>query len=224
MLLPRSHSRETSPVDSFLVCWSFPLDTIFTTRRSLLALAIRAAATPAGIDFFARWSKAAGAQQHSHGSAAPPEPSTFANYEPKFFSAEDFEALKSFTEILIPTDDTPGAREAHCAHYIDFLLEAFGGHQPEMQKAWRSALAALKQAGFHAAGQKDREALMAEISRPEREPSANHPAYSAYKLIKRENAFAFYTAREGMIEALDYKGNSYNASFPACNHPEHHVV
>ena len=45
---------------------------------------------------------------------------------------------------------------------------------------------------------------------------ANNPAGT--------NAFAFYTAREGMIEALDYKGNSYNATFPPCNHPEHHVV
>ena len=31
-------------------------------------------------------------------------------------------------------------------------------------------------------------------------------------------------ARAGMIEALEYKGNSYNANFPACSHPEHHTV
>jgi len=27
-----------------------------------------------------------------------------------------------------------------------------------------------------------------------------------------------------MIDTLDYRGNSYNASFPACDHPEHHTI
>jgi hypothetical protein len=142
----------------------------------------------------------------------------------RFFPPEDFEALQSFTEILIPTDDTPGAHEAYCAHYMDFVLQAYTGFEPETQALWRKALAALKEAGFHAADRKGRVALVEEISNPERDKSASHPAYFAYRLIKRENAFAFYTAREGMIEDLDYKGNTYNAVFPACNHPEHHVV
>jgi hypothetical protein len=205
--------------DTETVLHEFP-----TTRRSLLALAIRAAATPAGIEFFAKWSKAAGQHQHADSSAAPPEPSTMRDYRPQFFQPEDFEALQSFTEILIPTDDKPGAREAYCAHYMDFVLQAFTGYEPETQALWRKALAALKETGFHAADPKGREALVEEISKPERDKSASHPAYFAYRLIKRENAFAFYTAREGMIEDLDYKGNTYNATFPACNHPEHHVV
>ena len=65
-------------------------------------------------------------------------------------------------------------------------------------------------------------------SRPCRGPSATagatHPAYAAYRLIKQQNTFAFYTSRTGMIEALDYRGNSYNAAFPACDHPEHRTV
>ena len=47
---------------------------------------------------------------------------------------------------------------------------------------------------------------------------------AAYRLIKQQNAFAFYTSRAGMIEALEYKGNSYNVVFPACTHPEHRQV
>ncbi len=71
---------------------------------------------------------------------------------------------------------------------------------------------------------KDAPKLWLSISQPERDPSARHPAFAAYKLIKRENAFAFYTSRAGIIEALDYRGDTYNAVFPACEHPEHHVV
>lgn len=200
------------------------LEMHFTSRRSLLALAIRAAATPAGMEFFAQWSRAAAQHPHSALSTAPPDPSPLHDYTPQFFSPEDFRALQSFTEILIPTDDTPGAKEAHCAHYIDFLLNAYTDYEPQTQKLWRDALAALKEAGFHAADQQAREALTETISKPERDASTHHPAYFAYRLIKRENAFAFYTARAGMIQALDYKGNSYNATFPPCNHPEHQIV
>ncbi|MGA3206151.1 MAG: gluconate 2-dehydrogenase subunit 3 family protein [Bryobacteraceae bacterium] len=154
---------------------------------------------------------------------APPEPPLLRNYQPKFFSPEDFRALQAFTEILIPTDDTPGAREAYCAHYIDYVLHA-ADDVPQMQQQWRDAIAALKQAGFHAADAKGRAALVEEMSRPEQDRSIAHPAFSAYRLIKQLNTFAFYTSRAGMIEALEYKGNSYNTTFPACDHPQHKVL
>ena len=130
----------------------------------------------------------------------------------------------SVREILIPTDETPGAREAHCAHFIDFVLHASDGYAPDTQKQWRAAIAALREAGFHSADRERRRTLVAEMAQPERDRTAQHPAYAAYRLIKRENAFAFYTARAGSIEALDYRGNSINLEFPACTHPEHQKV
>jgi hypothetical protein len=192
------------------------------SRRAFVDLVVRAAALPGAAEFFSVWARAANLHDHNS-SAAPPEPPLLRNYKPKFFAADDFEALRAFTEILIPTDDTPGAREAHCAHYIDFVLQA-SDSVPNVQKQWRAAMASLKDAGFHSADAKGREALMEAMSKPERDHSASHPAYAAYHLIKQENTFAFYTARAGMIETLDYKGNSYNLEFPACTHPEHHVV
>ena len=196
------------------------------SRRDFVHLVFRAAALPGAAEFFSAWARAASPHEHgssSPGSSAPPEPPLLRNYQPKFFAADDFEALRAFTEILIPTDDTPGAREAYCAHYIDFVLQA-SDSVPNVQKQWRAAMASLKDAGFHSANAKGREALMEAMSKPERDHSASHPAYAAYHLIKQENTFAFYTARAGMIEALDYKGNSYNLEFPACTHPEHHVL
>jgi hypothetical protein len=192
------------------------------SRRDVLDLAMRAAALPGGAEFFSAWLHAA--DDHKHGSDAPPEPPLLRNYQPKFFSPGDFAVLQAFTEILIPTDDTPGAREAHCAHYIDYLLHAADDAAPAMQKQWRDAMAALNQAGFHAADAKGRAALMEEISKPERDRSATHSAFAAYRLIKQQNTFAFYTSRAGMIEALEYKGNSYNTTFPACDHPQHKVL
>ncbi len=198
-----------------------PFDLI--PRRSLLQAAVRVAALPVGVQFFSVWARAA--QQHQHSSNGEQDQSAaLADYKPQFFNQSDFDALQAMTELLIPTDETPGAREAHCAHFIDFLLHSMDKYSPETQKQWRTALAALATAGFHSADAAHRASLLQQISEPERDPHAHHPAYAAYQLIKRENCFAFYTAKVGIIGALDYRGNSYNVSFPACTHPEHHVV
>jgi hypothetical protein len=176
---------------------------ISLTRRELVENALRAAVLPGGAAFFSRWLKA-------------DDPLT--DYQPKFFPLDDFAALQSVTEILIPTDDTPGAREAKCAHFIDFVLHS-SDEVPKTQENWRKAMQALKDAGFHAADPARRLDIVSEMDQ-----SAHHPAFFAYRLIKQQTAFAFYTSREGTIQTLDYKGNSYNVTFPACTHPEHQVV
>jgi glucoside 3-dehydrogenase (cytochrome c) hitch-hiker subunit len=178
------------------------------TRRRLLRLAACAAALPGAAAFLGPWLEAAQRD----------------DYEPKFFDKDDFAALEAFTAILIPTDDTPGARQARCAQFIDFLLQASAKVDPNMARQWRTAMQALRDAGFHTADAKAREDLVAAMARPERERGATHPAYFAYRLIKQQNTFAFYTSRQGLIECLEYKGNSYNPSFPACDHPEHHTL
>jgi gluconate 2-dehydrogenase gamma chain len=193
------------------------------SRRDLLDMALRAAALPGGAAFFSTWLRADTGPPHP-GPIAPPEPTLLRDYPPTFFDRSDFDALQAFTEILIPTDESPGAREAHCAHYIDFVLQASTEAAPEIVGQWREAMAALKQAGFHAADAAGRAALVEVMSRPERDPGATHPGYAAYRLIKQHSTFAFYTSRAGMIDTLDYRGNSYNASFPACDHPEHRTI
>jgi hypothetical protein len=190
------------------------------SRRRLLGLMASALALPGASAFFGAWLQAAPRQHADHWQ--PPELPLLRDYQPKFFVAADFAALQAFTEILIPTDETPGAREARCAHFIDFLLHASEGTAPGVAAQWRAALRAIRDAGFHDADAAGRAALVEAASRPERERGATHPAYAAYRLIKQQNTFAFYTSRAGMIEALDYKGNSYNVAFPACDHPEHH--
>jgi gluconate 2-dehydrogenase subunit 3-like protein len=191
------------------------------SRRDLLDLAVRAAALPGASHFFSAWFQQSGATANTY---APPEPPLLRDYQPKFFAADDFAALQAFTEILIPTDDTPGAREAHCAHYIDFVLQAATGVNADLQRDWHQAMTTLREAGFHAADAAGRAALVEAMSRPEHDRTVTHPAYRAYRLIKQQNTFAFYTSRAGMIETLDYRGNSFNQSFPACDHPEHHTL
>jgi len=190
------------------------------TRRRLIRLAAYAVTLPGALEFFHPWLHAAGGGQHY----APPDTGKLRDYEPKFFGADDFAALEAFTAILIPTDDTPGAREARCAHFIDFLLHASEKIDPNMARQWRAAMQAVRDAGFHAADEKGRRDLVASMAHPERERGATHPAYFAYRLIKQQNTFAFYTSRQGLIDCLDYRGNSFNVTFPACDHPEHRTL
>jgi hypothetical protein len=186
-----------------------------------MRLAGYAVALPGAMEFFGPWLQAAaGHQQHY----APPDPGLLRDYQPKFFDKDDFAALEAFTGILIPADENPGAREAKCAHFIDFLLNASAGVDPRMQGQWRTAMKALRDAGFHDANADGRAAIVAAMARPEQERGVTHPAYFAYRLIKQQNTFAFYTSRQGLIETLDYRGNSFNVAFPACDHPEHRTV
>jgi hypothetical protein len=198
------------------------IDSLFS-RREMFELTLRAAALPGAAVFFSEWLKAGQSHQHPENAVAPPQPDLLLNYQPQFFSAEDFPALQAFTEILIPTDEDPGAKEAYCASFIDFVLHA-SGDVPTTQTEWRHAMEVLKDTGFHTADATRKLELVGEMSRPERDAGAKHAAFSAYSLIKRQTTFAFYTSRAGMIQTLDYKGNSYNATFPACNHAEHQNV
>lgn len=169
------------------------------TRRDLMTLATRALAAAGGAEFFTAWMR-----------AAPPEP--------RFFSPPEFANLESFTEILIPTDDTPGAREARVAHYIDFVVDAAAEYAPRTQQDWRKAMAWLTAAKFNSLSASERLALVERISAPQNE------GFATFNLIKQMTVFAFYTSRAGLIDNLQYQGNAYLTEFPACTHPEHRRV
>lgn len=190
------------------------------TRRDLTSLILRAISTTAGAEFFTAWSQT---HPHSPNSEAPPEPDRWSSYQPKFFSPEEFTILDVFTAILIPTDETPGAREAHVTPFIDFVVNAAAEYAPEMQKQWREAFAWLRAQNFAALSLQEQLALVQQMSEPERDPSKKRDdGFAAYHLIKEMTVHAFYTSRVGLVDVLEYKGNAYLLEFPGCDHPEHH--
>ncbi len=188
------------------------------TRRDAGWMILQAASVAGGSEFFAGWLNAAQMKMDGHGtqSSAPPAPHNWAAYKPQFFSPEDFRNLDAFTAILIPTDDTPGAREAYVAPFIDFVVNAAAEYAPGMQQSWRKAMAWLRSQKFGDLTPAQQIALVERIS--------NGPDISTYKLIKDMTVHAFYTSRVGLIGVLEYKGLAYLTEFPACTHPEHHRV
>jgi hypothetical protein len=182
---------------------------------SAIASAVAVAGAP---EFLTAWLR--GAEAHAHGgeSIAPPEPDRWKDYEPKFFSREQMQLLDAFTSILIPTDETPGAREAHVVPFIDFVVNAAAEFEPELQQEWHGAVRHL---GEHEFGNLP---SARQVEFVEKMSHAGADGHATYELIKDMTVHAFYTSRVGLIEVLEYKGNAYLTEFPGCSHPEHRQV
>ena len=188
------------------------------TRRDAISAIASAAAVAGAPEFLKAWLRGADTHTHEAQSFAPPERDRWTKYQPQFFSREEMEMLDAFTAILIPTDETPGAREAHVVPFIDFVVNAAAEFEPELQEDWRGALQFLREHGFGKLSVVEQLELVKMISQ------AGADGHATYELIKDMTVHAFYTSRVGLIEVLEYQGNAYLTEFPGCRHPEHHTL
>ena len=58
---------------------------------------------------------------HVHAAAGAVE-APASTYKPLFFSPPQFRFVERLTELILPADDSPGAKEAGVAEFIDFML------------------------------------------------------------------------------------------------------
>lgn len=199
-------------------------------RRKALKYFSLLAASAAGQEFLASWLPAAeapGAAHLHHAAAQTPDPS-LASSGPQFFSAPEFRTVEILTELIIPTDDQPGAKEAQVARYIDFVVFSAAEFEPQLQKDWIDGLALLEKLSSQKYGHAFRdltaaqqEALLTEMSAPEHDPKATHEGFAFYRRVKEMTVEGFYTSKIGLVEVLGYIGRTYLAEFPGCTHPEH---
>lgn len=198
------------------------------TRRDASWVILRAASVAGGSAFFRSWLRAAqsAAASHAHNahSQAPPDPHDWAAYKPQFFSAEEFHTLDLVTSTLIPTDETPGAREAYVPQFIDFVIQAAAEYAPDQQTEWREAMNYLRSEQFPSMEDEQRVEFLERISEPERDSAKHNAGFGHYKLIKDMTVHAFYTSRVGLIDVLGYQGLAYLTEYPGCSHAEHHQV
>ena len=206
------------------------------SRRGALKYFGLLAASAAGREFLASWLPIPVASANGqndlatiHGmnhSRAGAEAA--AKYVPQFFKPEQFATVKLLAEMILPTDDDPGAKEAKVGDYIDFVVFSAREFEPSMQREWIEGLAFLDREGqkqfgkpFRSSAETDRVKLLTEMSVPERDPTAHHQGYSFFRLVKDMTVEGFYTSKVGLIDVLNYQGMNYMAEFPGCTHPEH---
>src|SRR5947209_808138 len=73
------------------------------------------------------WPAILSAHHHAQAAAASQEPTAL-----QFLSAEQATEVEAMSAQIIPTDDTPGAREAHIVYFVDRALMTFDrNRQPD---------------------------------------------------------------------------------------------
>ncbi|HEY6770242.1 MAG TPA: gluconate 2-dehydrogenase subunit 3 family protein, partial [Candidatus Sulfotelmatobacter sp.] len=86
-------------------------------RREILRY-IGIASVAATFPGFKQWAFACA---HSH-DALTAQQADPADYKPLFFSPQHFKMVEHLAEMIIPEDDTPGAKKAGVAEFIDFMV------------------------------------------------------------------------------------------------------
>src|SRR5256885_5203500 len=145
------------------------------------------------------------------GMSHPPEVEPAAPYAPQFFKPGEFKTVELLAEMIIPTDDKPGAKEAKVASYIDFVVFSAREFEPALQREWMDALAFLdresqRQFGkaFRMASTAERVDLLTDMSLPERDPGARQEGCRFFQLVKNMTVEAFYTPVIGLSGELDF--------------------
>jgi hypothetical protein len=132
-------------------------------------------------------------------------------YRPIVFSPADFNLLTALVELIIPTTDTPGATAAGADRYIDEEAVA----NPEARNALQAGFSLLREAGFETMDEPGRTKLLTEWS------AASGAKGAVFKTLKDLTIDGYYSSEIGLLQELGYKGNTFLAEFPGCQHPEH---
>jgi gluconate 2-dehydrogenase gamma chain len=188
-------------------------------RREVLRI-LGAAAAAAHFPGFSKWAFACG---HIGNAALQIRP---AQYDPQFFTASEYAMVDRLTEIVIPSDTTPGAKEAGVAEFIDFMVAS----DPEVQYRFRMGLTWL-----NAHSERNHDKIFLELS-PEQQSSLLEPlgfkdkarpgeedGREFFRLMREYTVTGFYTSQIGYKE-LDNPALRFYSESPECPHkgdPEH---
>ena len=164
------------------------------------------------------------AQGHHHPNAVPLVSDSVAAKGPTFFNPHQYATVTELASLIIPTDETPGAREAKVNEYIDLIVSE---GPDSLRKLYRDGLEWLDKTCQSRHGKEfvdlsnlKQVEILTEISQIKNLSRDNQVQTRFFKAIKEATIEGFYTSRIGLDE-LGYKGNTVLDEFPGCTHPEH---
>ena len=138
---------------------------------------------------------------------------------PAYFSQADWDTVSKLADLIIPRTETPGAVDAGVPHWIDSQVAA----KPALQEQFKEGLAYLTEqahtlngTSFAALGEQQQIAILQALS-----TDANSVQSGFFKTLKDLTIDGYYSSEQGLVTELEYKGNTFRASFPGCTHPEH---
>ena len=192
-------------------------------RREVLRI-LGTAAAAAQFPGFSKWGFACG---HIGKAALQIRP---AVYRPQFFTAAEYAAVERLAEIIIPSDATPGAKEAGVAEFIDFMVAS----DPEAQYGFRTGLTWLNAHAEQATGKRfveltpeQQTSLLEPLGFKDKARPGEEDGARFFRTVREYTVTGFYTSEIGFKE-LDNPALKFYAESPECPHkgdPEHaHVA
>jgi gluconate 2-dehydrogenase gamma chain len=143
-----------------------------------------------------------------------------AAYDPKVYSAHEWQTVRTLVDYIIPKDERSGsATDAAVPEFMDTMLHL----EPGMRVAHRGGLAWLDhemrrrvQKDFVTASDAERRALLDEIAFPARaRPEVSH-GVSWFNSFRDFTASGFFTSEIGVAD-LGYEGNTPVAEWTGCS-------
>lgn len=188
-------------------------------RREVLRI-LGTAAAAAHFRGFSKWIFACGHVGNARLQIKP------AQYTPQFFSDAEYGLVERLTELIIPSDATPGAKEAGVAEFIDFMVAS----DPEAQYPFRMGLAWLNAHSERHYGKKfldlnseQQNSLLEPLAYKDKARPGEEDGQQFLKLIREHTVTGFYTSEIGFKE-LDNPALKFYSESPECPHkgdPEH---
>lgn len=184
-------------------------------RREIL----RILAMAAGVATFPGFSKWTFACSHMGNPLAQIKP---AVYRPVFFSAPEYAMVERLTDLIIPADDTPGARDAGVSEFVDLMAS----RDAELQREFRSGLVWLNRRGHESWGRAflmlnpdQQTTLLESLAYRKKFRPGDGPGQKFFNLVREYTVMGFYTSEIGLKE-LDFPGLRFYAESPACPHQD----
>jgi gluconate 2-dehydrogenase subunit 3-like protein len=197
-------------------------------REMLRALSLAAGASQ--FPGFVKWAFADPEAGHHGGKPLNPSGSQAKPnnpYKPQFFTGDEYEIVSRLAELIIPTDGTPGAREAGVSEFIDFIVFSDQGLQYRFRYGvrWIDAHARyLFGRRFLEITPEQQTEMLTHLAYKDRHRAGEEDGRNFFQLIREYTVIGFYTSRVG-LEEIGYPGlKQYWREAPGCPHlddPEH---
>jgi hypothetical protein len=188
-------------------------------RREVLRI-LGTAAAAAQFPGFSKWAFACGHIGNARLHIKP------AVYRPQFFAAGEYAMVERLADIIIPSDGTPGAKDAGVAEFIDFMVAS----DPAPQYSFRMGLAWLNSHSEQTAGKRFLEltleqqtSLLEPLGFKDKARPGEETGRQFFRLMREYTVTGFYTSEIG-FKALDNPALKFYAASPECPHkgdPEH---
>ena len=142
-----------------------------------------------------------------------------APFEPKHFTAHEWDTVRVLVDLIIPKDDRSGsATDAGVPEFMDFML----GDDPDLETPIRGGLAWLDHEcddrwgkTFVAAGDAERTALLNDIAWPKKARPDHAAGVAFFNAFRDFTATGFFSSKLG-VQDLRYIGNTFVAEWKGC--------